>query len=209
MHHPAETTSGLKACSECGCIQRIPSFDSEIRQESRSVRCCRCGAPFKSHADYARMRAKVSALASGALLLFPAAILLPIIQIERFGHHHRSSLIDGIRELFAAGEWSIAFIVFFFSLVFPVFKLVSLMELCWWRWLPGWLRIHLYRWLEVIGKWSMLDVLLLALMVMWIKLSDLVSFQFGPATIAFAACVALSMLASLVFDPQSIWDQVE
>lgn len=169
--------------------------------------CARCGSKFKTAKDYVRMRTKVASLAIGALLLFPAAVLLPIIQIEKFGHLHRSSLVGGIQELYQNGEWFIATIVFCFSLVFPTLKLVALLELCWLHWLPEPRRHHVHRWAEIFGKWSMLDVLLLALMVMWIKLSDLVSFQFGPAVIAFAVCVVMSMMASWAFDAQYIWDQ--
>jgi paraquat-inducible protein A len=60
--------------------------------------------------------------------------------------------------------------------------------------------------MEQIGKWSMMDVMLLALLVMMIKLSDLVQFQFGPAVVAFALCVAMSMIAAICFDPHAIWE---
>ena len=191
----------LAACSGCGQIQRVSAA-----RKGWVNRCVRCRSRIRSQSDYAAMRSKVGALSLAALCLFPAAFLLPIIHIEQFGHHHRSSLIGGIQELFQMGSWEVGGIVLLFSLVFPSLKLMALLELCWLRWLPSGNRAWLYRCVEVLGKWSMLDVLLLAVMVMWIKLSNLVSFQFGPATLAFAACVALSMTASLSFDPHAIWD---
>ena len=63
------------------------------------------------------------------------------------------------------------------------------------------------RLMEHVGKWSMMDVMLLALLVMLVKLGDLVEFQFGPAVVAFVACVAMSMVASLSFDPHAIWEE--
>jgi len=63
------------------------------------------------------------------------------------------------------------------------------------------------RMMEHLGKWSMMDVLLLAFLVMLVKLGDMVEFHFGPAIVAFVFCVAMSMLASLSFDPHAIWDE--
>lgn len=192
----------LKACADCGSIHAMPEFRPDHR-----IYCARCGHQFKSASDFGAMRVRVTALTLAALLLFPAAVTLPILQIEKFGQLHRSSLVGGIHELFVAGEWGIATLIFLFSFVFPIMKLIGLLELCWLQSLPQSIRIRVYRWVETFGKWSMLDVLLLALMVMWIKLSDLVSFQFGPAALAFAACVLLSMTASLAFDPEFVWEQ--
>jgi paraquat-inducible protein A len=62
-----------------------------------------------------------------------------------------------------------------------------------------------YRAMELLGKWSMMDVMLLALLVMLVKLGGLVQFQLGPAVIAFVCCVAMSLAASLLFDPHAIW----
>lgn len=63
------------------------------------------------------------------------------------------------------------------------------------------------RLMETLGKWSMMDVMLLAFLVMLVKLGEMVSFQFGPAIIAFVLCVAMSMVASLTFDPHAIWEK--
>jgi paraquat-inducible protein A len=63
--------------------------------------------------------------------------------------------------------------------------------------------------MEHLGKWSMMDVMLLAFLVMMVKVGDMVEFHLGPAVVAFVACVAMSMVASLSFDPHSIWDDEE
>jgi paraquat-inducible protein A len=84
-------------------------------------------------------------------------------------------------------------------------KLATLLELCWLKWLEHHHRAWAYRIIEFSGRWSMLDVMLLAFLVMLVKLSGLVEFHVGPAVIAFAGCVAMSMIASMTFDPHSIW----
>jgi len=142
-----------------------------------------------------------------ALLLFPAAIFLPILEIEKLGHRYHSSIVGGIFELYAHGSWFVATIILAFSIVLPIIKLVTLLELCWFRWLEHHHRATAYRIIEFSGRWSMLDVMLLAFLVMLVKLSGIVEFQVGPAVVAFAGCVAMSMIASMLFDPHSIWGE--
>lgn len=154
------------------------------------------------------MRSRVAALTISSLALFPPAILLPIVEIEKLGHHHQSSLLSGIRDLFQVGEWRIGIIIFVFSILFPLAKLLILLELSWVQILTSNQRSLAYRWMERVGKWSMLDVLLLAILVMWIKLQGLVAFQFGPAIFAFALCVVMSLLAALALDPHALWEEM-
>ena len=141
-----------------------------------------------------------------ALALFPAAVFLPILEIEKLGQHHQSSVIGGILELFRSGNLLVGTIILVFSIVFPLAKIIALIELSWLGALRQRHQAWTYRWMEQIGKWSMMDVMLLALVVMMIKLSDLVQFHFGPAVIAFALCVAMSMIAAICFDPHAIWE---
>lgn len=149
---------------------------------------------------------RTAAAASGAFVLFWPAILLPILEVERLGHRHTSSLLMGTLELLAHGDWFVGAVVLLFSIVFPLVKIGLLLELS----LLGKMhRSHkaiTYRVMEHAGKWSMMDVMLLAFLVMLVKLESLVQFHIGPAAVAFVLCVAMSMLASLVFDPHSIWE---
>jgi paraquat-inducible protein A len=152
------------------------------------------------------MSTRTAALAFSALILFWPAVLLPIIEVERLGHRHASSLLMGTLELFRHGDWLIGSIIFLFSIVFPLAKLILLLELCLFNLLHRRHKTFTYRLMEHAGRWSMMDVLLLAFLVMLIKLGSLVSFHVGPAIFAFVACVVLSMAASLCFDPHSIWE---
>jgi paraquat-inducible protein A len=153
-----------------------------------------------------RSRGRTAAAAAAALLLFPAAVLLPILEIEKLGHHHRSSIVGGIVELFRSGSWFVGIVILVFSIVMPLLKIFALLELCWLCSLNEKHRAWTYRWMEQIGKWSMMDVMLLAWLVMMIKISGLVQFQFGSAVIAFVLCVSMSMVAALSFDPHAIWE---
>ena len=65
------------------------------------------------------------------------------------------------------------------------------------------------RLVEHLGKWSMMDVMLLAFLVMMVKLGDVVEFHIGPAIVAFVLCVVMSMVASITFDPHGIWDEFD
>jgi paraquat-inducible protein A len=169
----------LKACHCCGMIHAIPEVHS---------------------GDVA------AAAALGAFFLFWPAILLPILQVEKLGHRSASSVLTGIIELFSHGSWFVGAIVLIFSIVFPLAKIVMLLELSLLRLSHRRFRSLTYRIMEHAGKWSMMDVMLLAFLVMLVKLGSLVEFHFGPAVIAFVLCVALSMVASMSFDPHAIWN---
>lgn len=211
----------LRACHCCGKVHRITMDSSSRLSEGEDVEsvvfsCTRCGTKIArlvdfvgdgvdASQDWGLQRTAAAALA--ALLLFPAAVFLPILEIEKLGHRYASSIVGGIVELYAHGSWFVATIILLFSIVLPVFKLLMLLELCWLRWLEHHHRAWAYRILEFSGRWSMLDVMLLAFLVMLVKLAGLVEFHVGPAVVAFALCVAMNMIASMVFDPHSIWGE--
>jgi paraquat-inducible protein A len=191
----------LKACHCCGLIHSIRTLEPG----ERSV-CTRCKSVIDQPRNNQRSQARTAAASLAALALFPAAVFLPILEIEKLGQHHQSSVIGGILELFRSGNLLVGTIILVFSIVFPLAKIIALIELSWLGALRQRHQAWTYRWMEQIGKWSMMDVMLLALLVMMIKLSDLVQFHFGPAVIAFALCVAMSMIAAICFDPHAIWE---
>lgn len=205
------TDRNIKACHCCGLIQRIDRGAAVTFETAPCFACPRCGTVVDRNSvpDHSARRGlssnRTAAAAMGALLLFPAAISLPILEIEKLGHRFTSSILGGILELYATGSWFVATIVLVFSILLPIIKLVTLLELCWFRWLEHHHRALAYRMIEFSGRWSMMDVMLLAFLVMLVKLSGLVEFHVGSAAIAFAACVGMSMIASMSFDPHSIW----
>lgn len=142
-----------------------------------------------------------------AFVLFWPAILLPILKVEKLGQEQSSSILGGTLDLLMHDNWFVGGIVLIFSVVFPLTKVVLLLELSLLELLHQRHKAVTLRLMEHLGKWSMMDVMLLAFLVMLVKLGDLVEFHFGPAVIAFVLCVTMSMIASLTFDPHSIWEE--
>lgn len=191
----------LKSCHCCGLIQHVPALNA-----SELASCARCRSAFAGEGDRAKSASRTAAAALGAFVLFWPAVLLPILRIEQLGHSHQSSILSGTIELFQHGSWLVGGVVFLFSILFPLTKIVLLLELSYFELLHRKHKSFTLRLMEHLGKWSMMDVMLLAFLVMLVKLGDMVEFHLGPAVIAFVLCVAMSMLASISFDPHLIWD---
>ncbi len=198
---PASRMHHLKACHCCGMIHTIPEVNS-----GDVAACTRCESVIFRPDSKDRAAARTAAAALGAFFLFWPAILLPILQVEKLGHRSASSILTGIIDLFSHGSWFVGTIVFVFSIAFPLTKIVMLLELSLLRLSHRRFRSLTYRIMEHAGKWSMMDVMLLAFLVMLVKLGSLVEFQFGSAVVAFVLCVGLSMVASMSFAPHSIWN---
>jgi len=191
----------LKSCHCCGLIHQVPKLQHDERAQ-----CTRCDSVIDQPKNRNRSQARTAAAAVAAMALFPAAVMLPILEVEQLGHHHQSSILGGIVELYKTGSFLVATVILLFSIVFPLFKILALVELSWLCLMRQRHRTWTYRLMEQIGKWSMMDVMLLALLVMLIKLSGIVQFHFGPALIAFVLCVSMSMISAICFDPHAIWE---
>jgi len=193
----------LRACHCCGLVHSVPQLEP-----SEVAKCTRCGSVVDTgRRSGDRSSARCFAASLGALVLYFPAILLPILDIEQLGRHHKSSLLGGTFDLLAHGSWVVGTVVLLFSIVLPLVKLLALLELSRIGLTHRKHRAWTYRVVEWTGRWSMMDVLLLALLVAAIKLGDLVEFHFGPAVLAFVLCVTMSMVASIVFDPHAIWEE--
>ena len=190
-------------CRSCGLVQAVP----DIPPRHRAV-CCRCGAAIRRHPRRWASNRLTFSLSLSALILFPLAITLPIVTVERFGHLHRASIIDGVSALIGAGHFFVGLVVLLCSIVFPVGKLLGLLILC----AGGNLLRHehrglTFRLIELTGRWGMLDVLLVAILVAVLKIGDFVDVSPGPAALAFTSCVLLSLLAAATFNPAKAWTQ--
>lgn len=195
----------LAACHCCGLVQELPPLSSGSR-----ARCSRCSAVVADPTRRARSNARAVSAALAALLLYPLAISLPIMRIERFGHERESSIWAGAWELLFEGEVLVASVVLTCSIVIPLFKLIGMLAITLGRGMLS--RRHralTYRLIEWTGRWGMLDVLLIAILVAWIKIGDLVQVTPGPAALAFTLVVLLSLLASAWFDPHAVWEGEE
>lgn len=155
-------------------------------------------------------RGRVTAAALAGLIFYPLAISLPVMSLERFGHRSDASVWGGSLGLLREGELLIGFVVFACSVVLPLFKLLALLLLLS-RVVPLRTRHRAttYRVIEWTGRWGMLDVLLIAVTVAWVKLGDVVQVHAGPGALLFLGCVSMSLLAAAWFDPHALWDEPE
>ncbi len=192
------------ACHCCGLIHELPLLHSG----QRAV-CTRCGTQFSAPGCRRQTSSRTAAAAVAAFVLFWPAILCPILEIEKLGVRQQSSILSGTIELLKHGSWLVGGVVLLFSVVFPLTKIVLLLELSLLEFLHRRHKATTLRIMEHVGKWSMMDVMLLAFLVMLVKLGNLVQFQFGPAVMAFILCVTMSMIASISFDPHAIWEDIE
>ncbi|MCA9058456.1 MAG: paraquat-inducible protein A [Planctomycetaceae bacterium] len=194
----------LRACHCCGLIHQLPAI-----APGQHAECTRCGSRIARPGIRRESASRTAAAAIGAFLLFWPAILCPILEIEKLGIRQQSSILGGIIDLFRHGNLLVGSVVLLFSIIFPLTKIVLLLELSLLEFLDQRHKARTLQLMEHLGKWSMMDVMLLAFLVMLVKLGNLVHFQFGPAVLAFVGCVAMSMIASLTFDPHTIWEDSE
>jgi uncharacterized paraquat-inducible protein A len=192
----------LRGCPRCGLVHQVPQVPA-----GHLARCSRCGDVIRRSAA-SRANQICAAVAVAALICYPLGITLPVMKLQELGHVREASIWSGTVSLMEHGQWLIGLIVLTCSIIIPVLKLIGLFLLCS---RPAWLGRHhkagLYRAIEAAGRWGMIDVLLVALVVAAVKLGDMVTVSPGPGTIAFTACVMLSLVASTLFDPHAIWEE--
>ena len=148
-------------------------------------------------------------LIAGYILYVPANLLV-MMETGSLISYRKDTIMSGIVHLWNTGNMMIATIVFIASVVIPLLKLISLTLLLISvqrraRWRPK-QRTRLYRMIELVGRWSMLDVYVVTLLAALVQLGSMAVVKAGPAAVAFGAVVILTMFASKQFDPRLIWD---
>ena len=192
------------SCQTCGLVQEV-----EPLPPGRRAECARCGVTLREgpHGSLA----VTASLAIAALILYIPANIYPILSMHFYGAFNESTVWDGVVSLAQQSQYFVALVVFLASIVIPVLKLAGLLYLVitvrfnLGRRLRG--RTRIYRFIDVVGPWAMLDVFLLAVLVALVKLGQLATILPGPGLIAFTAVVVLTMLASASFDPRMIWER--
>lgn len=196
----------LLSCLCCGLVSCVGSL-----RATEVARCPRCNAvlPRPRQAGRAnRVSIRVTAVSLAALALFPSAITLPIMRIEEMGHSSNASIWSGALALLRGGDIFVGSVVFLCSIVFPLLKLGGLIAItAGRRGLQRRARRVSWRIVDLTGRWGMLDVLLVAVVVAWVKVGDLVDIQPGPAAISFTLVVILSLVATALFDPHALWEE--
>lgn len=150
---------------------------------------------------------RVTAVSLAALALFPSAVTLPIMRIEEMGHATDASIWSGALSLLRGGDLFVGSVVFLCSIVFPLLKLGGLIAITAGRHaMRRRARRISWRVVDLTGRWGMLDVLLVAVVVAWVKVGDLVDIRPGPAALSFTLVVLLSLVATALFDPHALWE---
>jgi len=193
----------LASCHGCELVIRMRDVDHDA-----IAVCPRCGAPVRFRKRNASSH--VLALVVAAAALYFPANALTIMYTEQFPERRADTILSGVKFLWGRGSWALAAIVFTASILVPVLKLgalgflvISTIRHSAWR--PR-ARTRLYRALEVVGHWSMLDVFVVALLTAVVQLGQFARVSPGPAVLPFAGVVLLTMLASASFDARAIWD---
>ena len=202
MSFPAGTAAaeGLACCHVCRKLA-----------PARLHECPRCGAGLHLR-NPGGLQWTVALVVTAALLYIPANVL-PIMTTSTLGKPTDSTILGGVVLLIHHGSYPIAAVIFIASVMVPISKLIALSWLCWTvaRGEPRSYRerTRMYRLTELVGKWSMTDVFVVAILVALIQLGGLMQITPGPAAVAFGGVVIFTMLAAEFFDPRLIWDRTE
>ncbi|WP_250455938.1 paraquat-inducible protein A [Caballeronia sp. ATUFL_M2_KS44] len=195
------SASGICVCHDCGLSTR-----GVLRH---SHRCCpRCGA--RLHLRKPASLSRTWAYLISAAVLYVPANLLPVMNTSSLFGAQKDTIMSGVAYLWTSGSWPLAIIVFIASIAVPMLKILAI----------GYLaasvnlrmtqytvqRARIYRIVELVGRWSMLDIYVIAVLVALVQFSAMATIEAGPASIAFGAVVVLTMLAAMSFDPRLIWD---
>lgn len=170
--------------------------------------CPRCRAILHQRKPHSVARTWALVITS-AIFLAPAN-LLPIMEVDFLGIPDRSTIVDGIIHFFQDGSYFIGLIIFTASILVPVFKIVGLLILLR-STRPGHdhflvQKAKLYRFIAFIGRWSMLDIFVIALLSVLVNYGFFTSIHTAPAATYFSCVVAATMFAAMTFDPRIIWD---
>ncbi|TAL99057.1 MAG: paraquat-inducible protein A [Paraburkholderia sp.] len=197
--------AGLFACRDCGMLS------SPLLSHVPTRTCPRCGASL--HLRKPASLTRTWAFLFAAMVLYIPAVFLPVMVTSTLFGVQADTILSGVVYLWNAGSWTLAVIVFVASIVVPMLKILSLAFLAWSTQLNSPLipreRTRIYRIVEFVGRWSMLDIYVITILVAFVQFGSIATIDAGPGALAFGAVVVLTMFATLSFDPRLIWDAVE
>ncbi len=194
---PSAYRLGYKSCLECG--ELLPLAHAQ---------CPLCGAAVSVRKHDSLNRTMAYLLAS--IILFFPANLLPMMTTTAIVGSQNDTILSGVVLLWQHGSWPIAVVVFVASFITPLFKMCSISYLCYTCHRQSTKHIHfrtkLYHFTELIGRWSMIDVFVVALLGALVQMGQLATVTPNIGIVAFALVVFLTMFAMNCFDPRLIWD---
>lgn len=201
----------VSAAGQRLCACKVCQLVSRRADTSLSANCPRCGTEL--HFRKPGSVPRCWALLLAAYILYIPANLLTIMETGSLFSYRKDTIISGVVHLWKTGSWVIAVIVFIASVTIPLLKLISLTLLLISvqrrsKWRPK-QRTRLFRLIEFVGRWSMLDIYVVTLLAALVQMGVMATVKAGPGAVAFGAVVVLTMLASMQFDPRLIWDPLQ
>jgi paraquat-inducible protein A len=197
---------GMVSCHDCHLLSHWPKLSG-----SQVVCCPRCGSEL--HQRKPNSLARTWALLFAAIIFYIPANLLPMTVTSALGSVQADTIMSGVIYFLHHGSWEIGLVIFIASIFVPFMKFMILIYLLLSVQFKSIKqpksRTRLYQLTEAVGRWSMLDVYVVSILIALVKLGALVEIAAGPAVLYFAFVVVLTMLAAESFDPRLIWDVVE
>lgn len=194
------------SCHSCHLLCRI-----NFSQIGESLVCPRCGSTL--HQRKPNSLKRTWALVLAAVIFYIPANLLPVTVVISFGKAQADTIMSGVIYFISTGMWPIALVIFVASILVPMLKLsiltfllISVQRKSAWRPKD---RTRLYRITEAIGRWSMVDIYVVTILVALVNLGNLATIKAGPGAGFFAAVVVITIFAAMSFDPRLIWDAKE
>ena len=194
----------LIACQDCHLVHVL----SEATPAESN--CGRCGVTLRHRKTNSLSRAWAFLIA--AVILYVPANIYPIMTVYKFGQGEPDTILSGAAKLLESGMWPLALLVFVASVLIPILKILIIAYLLIsvqrkWTEKPN-ARLRLYKLVEFVGRWSMVDVFMVSILIALVRLGNFAVIDPGVGAMAFGAVVVLTMLSSLSFDPRLIWDEL-
>jgi paraquat-inducible protein A len=191
-------------CHDCGLLARLAPHAHEAS-------CPRCGGAL--HLRKARSIERTWAFVIAAAICYLPANLFPVMTVTSLGKRQSDTIMSGVVYLLEHHMWPLALVIFVASVFVPLMKLailvlllVSTQRRSRWRPLD---RTRMYRLTELIGRWSMVDIYVVTILVALVRLGNLATIEAGTGAVFFGAVVVLTIFAAESFDPRLIWDAAE
>ncbi|WP_416224384.1 paraquat-inducible protein A [Acinetobacter sp. ANC 4648] len=209
QQYPRATDLSLTLCHCCGLLNPLIH---KTQENQKRLKCSRCHSTL--HHRKPRSLERTTALMIAASILYIPANVLPMTITGSLLGYQQDTIMSGVIYFWQNGDYLVSTVIFMASIVIPMLKLVLLCLLLLavqmqssqrWHFSPEHCSI-LYRIVEFVGRWSMIDVFVVALLTALIQIQSLATILAGPGSVAFGAVVVLTMFASLSFDPRIIWD---
>jgi paraquat-inducible protein A len=199
------STTSIIACHDCDLLYELPPL-----QEGSVAKCSRCGAVLQRHKQDSLNRTLAWTIAG--LILFVVANAFPFLDLKKGDLVRQTTLITGVMELYQQGMRSVAVLVFLTSILFPALELAAILYLLLplkVKLLPWWKPALVFRFIQRIHPWAMMEVFMVGILVSMVKLGKLAKILPGIAIYSFAILIFVLAAAASSMDPHLIWDRLE